>query len=308
MGLAILCPGQGHQKADNLVWPKENDENLAYIQKYVREAVGKSPHEIFEKEHHFKNKMAQPLICAITLSRWHQLKDLMPKPIAVLGYSIGELAANAISGSYDIHTCMALASCRAAVMDSHSPPDSGLMAFLGLASSVLDKICIDHQIEPAIINSTDHVICAGLMRDLQQAAIQAESMGGTVHPLNVRVPSHSHFLKGAADEFCEKLKENDIHDPHLPIISSVTGSVLQKKASVISALSKQIDHAIQWEQCIDLTIEMGTRVFLELGPGSALTKMLHKKHPQIKAKSIESFSTVKGVHAWVRDTLDLNSH
>ena len=44
-----------------------------------------------------------------------------PKPGLVLGYSVGEVAAHAIAGSYSIEACLRLAARRAALMDQASP-------------------------------------------------------------------------------------------------------------------------------------------------------------------------------------------
>jgi len=49
--------------------------------------------------------------------------------------------------------------------------------------------------------------------------------------------------------------------------------------------------------------EMGARVFLELGPGSALTRITQEELPEACARSIEDFNSLQGIGRWVSGAL-----
>jgi [acyl-carrier-protein] S-malonyltransferase len=51
---------------------------------------------------------------------------------------------------------------------------------------------------------------------------------------------------------------------------------------------------------MDVAVEMGTRVFFEVGPGNALSRMLLDRHPQVPARSLADFSSLEGAVAWLR--------
>jgi [acyl-carrier-protein] S-malonyltransferase len=44
---------------------------------------------------------------------------------------------------------------------------------------------------------------------------------------------------------------------------------------------------------------MGCTVFLELGPGAALARMVAETLPGAEARSVDGFRTVEGVARWV---------
>jgi [acyl-carrier-protein] S-malonyltransferase len=50
---------------------------------------------------------------------------------------------------------------------------------------------------------------------------------------------------------------------------------------------------------MDTAAEAGITVALELGPGSALSRMLEARHPGIACRSAAEFRTVDGIAAWV---------
>ncbi|KAG0923004.1 hypothetical protein G6F32_014433 [Rhizopus arrhizus] len=112
----------------------------------------------------FDNVQAQPLLCAASLTHWQGLREVLPTPPVIAGYSIGELAAHAIAGSFDTTTCLALSAQRARLMDAASPRDAGLQAVLGLDRDATQRLCDTHGAFIAIANGHDHFIVGGLRR------------------------------------------------------------------------------------------------------------------------------------------------
>jgi len=140
MSLALLCPGQGVQHAE--MFERVRDLPAArHILDLASTVLGRDVFSAAGAEDRFDNAQAQPLLCAASLAQWQGLRDCVPAPTLIAGYSIGELAAHAIAGSFDAATCLALAAQRARLMDSASPADAGLQAVLGLERHVLQPLC-----------------------------------------------------------------------------------------------------------------------------------------------------------------------
>jgi [acyl-carrier-protein] S-malonyltransferase len=66
----------------------------------------------------FSNRMAQPLIVAATMATWEALRQDVPTPALVAGYSIGEVAAYGVAGALDPVDTVALAALRARLKDA----------------------------------------------------------------------------------------------------------------------------------------------------------------------------------------------
>ncbi|HBP04964.1 MAG TPA: malonate decarboxylase subunit epsilon, partial [Stenotrophomonas sp.] len=68
------------------------------------ELLGRDVFAAAAADDRFDNVRAQPLLCAASLAHWQGLREVLPTPTVIAGYSIGELAAHAIAGGVDAAT------------------------------------------------------------------------------------------------------------------------------------------------------------------------------------------------------------
>jgi [acyl-carrier-protein] S-malonyltransferase len=252
----------------------------------------------------FDNAIAQPLVCLATLSHWVALRDTLPAPDLVLGYSVGELAAHAIAGSFSAEDCLRLAAERAVLMDANSPADAGLMAVVGLPAGVVIALAATHAVVPAIFNAEDHVVVGGARKALEVLRGELEAQGARVVALPVEVPSHTHWLQPAAQAFARVLQALPPRPPALRVLAGIDGQPVVTAEGVVQALSMQIARPLHWQQAMQQARERGARVFLELGPGAALSKMARDIDPACQARSVEEFRSLSGVAEWVSAALE----
>ena len=298
MSLAILCPGQGSQHPDMFGRVRANPRAGALLAAAAA-LLGDAPDDAASRPARFDNAIAQPLVCAGALSHWLALEARLPVPTVVVGYSAGELAAHAVAGSYDAATCLQLAVHRAACMDAASPADAGLLAVLGLGRRSVEVLCADHGVFPAIVNGDDHVVLGGLRADLLAVQADAEQRGARCVVLPVQVPAHTPLLDAAATAFAQVLDDTPLQAPRLPLLAGIDGRRVTTRDQVRDTLAGQIAHTVQWQVVMQQALERGARVFLELGPGSALSRLARELHPQLQARSVEDFHTLEGVVEWV---------
>ena len=298
MSLVLLCPGQGGQHSE--MFARVGDDARAQpILAQASEMLGTPVEALAADEHRFRNALAQPLVCAAALAHWAALRDRLPTITAVAGYSAGELAAHAIAGSFDSTACLQLAARRAALMDAASPADAGLIAVIGLAADEIALLCAEHAVHLAIVNGPDHVVLGGLRSALEAAAAAAVRHGARTAPLPVDVPAHTPLLVPAAQAFEAVLGETALQPPRLRLLAGIDGSSVVDVARVVHTLAAQIARTVQWQQVLAQAVERGGKVFLELGPGSALSRRVRELHPQLQARSVEDFRTLEGVREWV---------
>ena len=302
MSLALLCPGQGAQHA--AMFDRVRDVAAAQsILDAAADVLGRTADQAAASEDRFDNANAQPLLCAASLAHWQGLRDRVPTPLLVAGYSIGELAAHAIAGSFDAHTCLTLSTQRARLMDEASPPDSGMQAVLGLEREPLQAMCTEHEVHIAIANGSDHFIVGGRLDALQALADVATARGAEVRPLPVHVPAHTPLLADAARGFAQVLADASIHAPTLQILAGVDAHPVRDRAAVERTLSQQLAQTVEWTQVMRQAFERGARVFLQLGPGNALARMVASAYPCCEVRAIEEFRSLDGAADWVHAAL-----
>lgn len=303
MSLALLCPGQGAQHAAMF----EHVRDLPAARNVLEAASAVLGRDVFAAaadESRFGNALAQPLLCAASLAHWQGLREAVQAPVLVAGYSIGELAAHAIAGSVDAATCLALAARRAWLMDSASPADAGLQAVLGLERHVLQPLCDLHGAYVAIANGHDHFIVGGTHASLQGLADAARARGAGIRPLPVHVPAHTPLLAAAVAPFAAALDASALQAPRLPLLAGIDARPVRDRTTAVHTLSLQLAQTIEWAQVMRQAFERGARVFLQLGPGNALARMVAPAYPCCEVRAVEEFHSLEGAAAWVRSALE----
>lgn len=303
MSLALLCPGQGAQHA--AMFERVHDLPAARDVLEIASAVlGRDVFAAAADESRFDNVLAQPLLCAATLAHWQGLREALPAPVLVAGYSVGELAAHAVAGTFNADTCLALAARRAQLMDAAGPADAGLQAVLGLDRSALHALCDAHGTFVAIANGHDHFIVGGAQAPLQALADAARAQGAEVRVLPVHVPAHTPLLAAAVAPFAAALGAAPLQAPRLPLLAGIDARPVRDRAATVHTLSAQLAQTIEWAQVMRQAFERGARVFLQLGPGNALARMVAPSYPCCEMRAVEEFQSLEGAAAWARSALE----
>jgi [acyl-carrier-protein] S-malonyltransferase len=289
--LLLLCPGQGGQHPGMFEMARQHPKGTAMF-----ERLGI---EVPDEASLFTNRAAQPAIVAASLAMWEALRDDVPKPALVAGYSIGELAAHAVAGTIEAGEAVRLAGVRARLMDDAATAGQCMVALGGLAVSVLSDLARHHGFEVAIINGDDACVAGGLQAQL--AALQAAvvAAGGRCEALPVAVASHTHWMRAAVAPFAAALAASPMQAPACPVLSGIAAARVVTSAQAADTLARQLAQTVVWNECMDAAAEAGITVALELGPGAALARMLQARHSHIACRSVADFRSVGGVSAWL---------
>ncbi|MCK7577702.1 MAG: acyltransferase domain-containing protein [Chromatiales bacterium] len=253
----------------------------------------------------FVNRIAQPLVCTAALAGWAALAPQLPRPRLFAGYSVGELAAYGCAGALGVEDTLRLAMARAACMDAASADAAGgLVAVRGLPRSRIDALCAEFGAVVAIINGPQHFVLGAPVAVLERIEPAATARGAArVLRLPVAVPAHTPWLRPAGVTFTAALERSALSDPPLPVLAGVSGMPVRSRAAAIAALGAQLSTPVDWAAGMQAAWELGARVFLELGPGSALTHIARELLPQAAARALDDFRTLGGASEWVNGAL-----
>lgn len=302
MSLCILCPGQGSQSTDML--PGLLAEPL--LAQHLPPLLQAMPFDALEVAKNasecFLNAHAQPLIVAAGAAVSSALKNHGIRIELSAGYSIGELTAHVAAGSIQTGDAVRLAVQRARCMDDAAPQSHGMMAVKGVRLEKLALIAKEHGLHIAIVNDEQHAVLAGSTAVMKSICKGLErDFGAHVVHLNVSVPSHTPFLLDATIAFRMALAQTSWQAFDCPVLSALDGSPVEAQAHAIECLSRQISEPLQWARTLDLSAEMGTTVYFELGPGNTLTRMVRERFPGVQARSLSEFQTFDGALNWLTE-------
>jgi [acyl-carrier-protein] S-malonyltransferase len=302
--VAILCSGQGlqHPAMFDLVASCPEAEPVFAA---AAEVLGQDPRRFVREAASadlFSDLSAQILCCTQALSAWAALGMARPARAVIAGYSVGELAAWGCAGALDGPVTLHLAKRRAALMDAAAPSDSGLAAIVGLRRPTLEPILARHAVSIAIVDDVDSFVVGGPRTGLEAARQEAAARGArhTVS-LKVALPSHTPLLRQATEQFCSVLRDAS---PRLPrtgyrLLSGIDGDTIQDIEVGIDNLARQISTTIDWAACLESCRSAGAESALELGPGTALSRMASALFPDGHARAVEEFRTLAGLRTWL---------
>jgi [acyl-carrier-protein] S-malonyltransferase len=302
--LAILCSGQGNQRADMFALLRRDPVAAALLDRAVAERwleevvaawlMATSP----EPENLHVDRFTQPLLCLYQQAVWAAVAGRIGRVDLFAGLSLGELSAAACAGAMDAPTVLRLASRRAKAMDDASP-SGGLIAVLGLDQDAIASLCQETNAAVAIRTGPTHWTLGCLARSRDAVVHGAQARGASrVVPLAVGVPSHTHWLKSAAGPFRAELEATPLERMRAPLLAGVSGQRIWSPGQLIDGLCNQLHTTVRWDLCIDSLLSSGIRVALELGPGYTLAHTLLDRDPTIAARSIHEFSTLADAAAW----------
>lgn len=304
MTLAILCPGQGRQHAHMLDLVAQDADAQAVLAQATR-ALGRDPREwLREPAAITRNAIAQPLVCIAALAAWRALAKRIPAPALHAGLSVGELASYACAGALDPAALCALARARALAMDgAWRDRQGGLAVASGLDRAALDALCRAYDVWPAIVFDARSLVVGGARESLEAFAVAAGARGARITQLAVDVPSHTPLLAAAVPVFRAALVASELRDPIVPVVAGVDASLVTRRDDAVRALSRQLAEPIDWLRVLETLVERGCRVFVEVGCGTALSRMVNERFADVHARSLDDFRSLDGAAAWVRARL-----
>lgn len=218
---------------------------------------------------------AQALTCAVSIGVGRALIAHGVKPSAVLGFSLGQISALALTEALDLESSFALLKVRAQAMARACVTHPGAMyALLGASNEEAQALCETcaqgRILVMANYNCPGQRVISGEPEAIERAAATWSSKPkGRGTRLNTAGGFHSPLMAEAAIEvrnFCENL---NFKNPKIPLLCN-TDALPFCAEEAAQRLSKQIVSPVLFEQSVTKLIEAGECEFIETGFGGTL--------------------------------------
>jgi phthiocerol/phenolphthiocerol synthesis type-I polyketide synthase C len=215
--------------------------------------------------------VAQPLIFAIQSSVTAALRARGIRPAAVLGHSVGEVAAAEAAGILDLRTAVEVIHFRS----KHQELIRGLgrmMAVLAPVEKIEELMAVVGRVELAAYNSPRASTIAGPADALHEFKALAESRNVAVIDLDLEYPFHSSLMAPVETRLRVDLKEITPRDGDVPFVSTVTGACLPGSRLGGGYWWRNVREPVQFVAAVRAAAKLGARYFLEIGPRGTLVK------------------------------------
>lgn len=233
-----------------------------------------------------ETKNTQPCLFAMELAATAVLKEKGIIPDVVAGFSLGEVVAATVAGTFDNKTGFNLVCKRGELMQTEAEKhDTAMAAVVKLSAETVKELCSKYEdVYPVNFNCPGQVTVSGLAAQMPALSADVKEAGGRALPLKVKGAFHSPFMNEAASAFAKELEKAEVKERHTTLYSNMTAEPYAE--NVTELLSKQICSPVQWENIIRNMIAEGVDEFIEIGPGKTLTNMMKKIDPEVKAYTL----------------------
>ncbi len=223
--------------------------------------------------------------------RWAAM-DKKVEPILYAGHSMGEFTAAVAADSISFEEGLALVSERGRLMGIAGTENPGGMAsILGLPEDKVLEICAEASKEGYVglanANCDGQSVISGFLKPLTLAIELAEkAKARRVVRLPISIGSHSPLMAKASDGMSALLQKMHIRDPRAPLVGNVNADLLTTGADVLRELRAQLTHGVLWHKSIERMRDQGAEMFIEVGPGNVLTKLVRRIDYNVNSISI----------------------
>lgn len=215
--------------------------------------------------------VAQPLIFAIQSAATAALRASGLEPAAVLGHSVGEVAAAEAAGVFDLRTAVKVIHFRS--KHQELTRNAGRMAaVLASAETVAPLARAAQGAEIVAVNSPRAVTVAGPTDALAKLKAAAEGQGITVIELDLDYPFHTALMAPVEKPLLADLKDIKANDADVPFVSSVTGAVVPGSRLDRTYWWRNVREPVKFAQAVTVASKLGARYFVEIGPSGVLLK------------------------------------
>ena len=196
------------------------------------------------------------------------------EPGAVMGHSVGEIAASAVSGMVSLEDGLMLMRERGRLMQSL--PATGLMASLLAGEEQVRRVLEPYRDRVAIaaINGPESTVISGERRAVEEILRNLEAEGVKTRVLKVSNSFHSPLVEPVLEEFGQAARRASYRTPQLAQFSSMRLEWVEEGKLLDAAYwPYNLRNTVRFSEAMGALYEQGYRVFVEIGPTPILVSM-----------------------------------
>ncbi|MFN6471910.1 MAG: ACP S-malonyltransferase [Nostoc sp. SerVER01] len=250
-----------------------------------------------DEENLMETSITQPCLLATNIALYTVFQEhFSKKPKFICGHSAGEYSALVAAGVLSFADAMSLLQVRGALMSKTQ--EGGMVALKGVTFEQAEKLCKENVqpggvLVPANLNSPEQIVISGDMDSIEEALVFAFENNVKAVPLPVSGAFHSPLMQEAAQNLSHIISNLQFNDAGIPVISNVTAKPVINGYEWSQLLEQQITAAVLWESSIRYIYENGIEVFVEMGPGKVLSKLIKKIVPSAVTLNVENVTSLQ---------------
>lgn len=223
--------------------------------------------------------VGQPALTAVQIALATLWRSWGIEPAAVVGHSVGEIAAAHVSGAISLEDALVIAVHRGTVL--HAATGKGRMAVAGVTLERAHEILAERR--PGAVwvgasNSPGSTVFSGEGAALEELAKSLEADGVYCKVLeSVEFASHCPLMEPVAQALWRKLAPLRPRACAIPMISTVTGRPADGDRLDAEYWASNLTQPVLFDTAVTALAESGHDVFVEMSPHPMLTDAVSER-------------------------------
>ena len=193
------------------------------------------------------------------------------EPSAIVGHSVGEIAAACIAGIFSIEEAARIVALRARLMESCGRGE-GTMLAVGLPEDEALALIARHDrtVTISAFNGPRSITLSGPRLSLEAMAAELEAQGAFARLVKVDHPFHHPLMRPASEALEAALADIKPQPGAIPFFSTVTGERCDGESCDAAYWGRGIREPVRFASAVGALADFGVDVWLELNAHPAL--------------------------------------
>ncbi|MFD3745831.1 type I polyketide synthase [Nocardia sp. NPDC058633] len=230
--------------------------------------------------------LAQPAIFAMEYALAKTLADLGVRPAWVLGHSIGEFAAAAVAGVFDLDDACRLVAARGRLMRD-LPTGGAMLAVRTTPEQIADLLALEPAVVVAAVNGPRDLVLSGDAAALARVRSVLRTRSVISKPLSVSHAFHSPLMAPMLNEFEAVAGTCAYRAAALPIYSTVHGRVLDADEVMDAEYwTEHVRATVRFDAAVRAALDTAPTHLVEVGPSRVLAAAVRGIDPELGARCL----------------------
>lgn len=230
----------------------------------------------------------QPALFALQIALAEMWRAWGIEPAAVMGHSVGEIAALCVAGGLSLDDGLRLVAARGRLMQA-LPAGGAMASVMAPEAEVAEALAgYEDRVSIAALNAPNQTVISGEGAAVEEIAARLGAAGIKTTPLVVSHAFHSPLMRPMVGAFERILETISFRAPAIPLVSGVTGRPAGEEITRPEYWIRQVLDPVRFMVGMRALDELGVRVYLEVGP-----------QPVLLGLGRQSLRDDAGEHLWV---------
>lgn len=218
----------------------------------------------------------QPLIFAVQVATAAWLRSLGLRPEAVVGHSLGEVAAAHVAGALTLEDAARVVTVRSELLAKAA--GGGAMATVGLDRHTVARRCeqIPGTVVVAAHSAPGQTVVTGSDEATKALVSALEAEGVRCRLIRINAASHSPFVDGVLPRLRAELADLTPSAPSVPWISTVDADPDPAGLATADYWARNLRRPVRFTQAVSSLARRGIRAYAEIGPHPVLIPPLRE--------------------------------